>query len=266
MVGLCFNTFNTSPMLGADPDLPALLDAVRDAGFPLVGLDAGTVAAFLAKGNTPDDAAGLLTSRGLRCFELLGVQLTDDADASVALARQAAELAGPLGAEYVLTMFDAEPTPRTTDTLGRCADAVVSAGARLSVEPLPFCPLRSLSAATTLCRDVGLDRARVLVDVWHFVNGPDDWPDLEALPLDVLGYVQFNDAPPVAGQDLATAAMQQRVVPGDGSFDLDRFCRTLREKGFDGVVSLEVLSAQLRAADQRRVTADCFTRSRGFWG
>ena len=40
--------------------------------------------------------------------------------------------------------------------------------------------------------------------------------------------------------------VNRRTWPGDGEFDLARFTQTLRRRGWDGLVSVEVLSDQLR--------------------
>lgn len=40
--------------------------------------------------------------------------------------------------------------------------------------------------------------------------------------------------------------IDRRAWPGDGEFDLDWFTATLRQRGWRGVVAVEVLSAELR--------------------
>ena len=41
--------------------------------------------------------------------------------------------------------------------------------------------------------------------------------------------------------------MTRRALPGDGILELDRFATALRSRGWDGVVSMQVLSDELRA-------------------
>jgi sugar phosphate isomerase/epimerase len=41
--------------------------------------------------------------------------------------------------------------------------------------------------------------------------------------------------------------MHRRAMPGEGVLDLGTFVDALRATGFDGVVTVELLSAQLRA-------------------
>jgi sugar phosphate isomerase/epimerase len=40
--------------------------------------------------------------------------------------------------------------------------------------------------------------------------------------------------------------MHRRALPGDGTLALDQFATTLLQRGWDGLVSVEVLSAELR--------------------
>jgi len=40
--------------------------------------------------------------------------------------------------------------------------------------------------------------------------------------------------------------LHRRVMPGDGTFELERFAATLLDRGWSGTVSVEVLNAGLR--------------------
>ena len=56
------------------------------------------------------------------------------------------------------------------------------------------------------------------------------------------------------------------MFPGDGEFDLDTYCEHLRAKGFDGVVSIEVLSAEMRDMDAGEFTRRAFAAASRYWG
>ena len=63
--------------------------------------------------------------------------------------------------------------------------------------------------------------------------------------------------------DRMDEALNRRAMPGDGVLELDRFTSTLRQRGFDGVVSVQVLSAELRRlplADFARLAHDAAAR------
>ena len=85
----------------------------------------------------------------------------------------------------------------------------------------------------------------VIVDSWHFFATGADWQALAALPDDRLAYVQLDDALEPSG-DLQHDTMHRRALPGEGNLDLARFAAALRDRNFDGVISLEVLSDRWR--------------------
>jgi sugar phosphate isomerase/epimerase len=65
--------------------------------------------------------------------------------------------------------------------------------------------------------------------------------------------------------DRIDEALNRRAMPGTGVLELDRFTSTLRQRGWDGVVSVQVLSAEWRRhplPDFARVAHDSAAR---FW-
>jgi len=101
--------------------------------------------------------------------------------------------------------------------------------------------------------------------VWHHFRGPDTWADLEAVPLDAIAYLQFSDALPMAGDDVLAETLSRRVFPGEGEFDLDGWCERVRAKGFDGVVSVEVLNEGLRDLDPASFAQRAFDATSRYW-
>jgi sugar phosphate isomerase/epimerase len=104
----------------------------------------------------------------------------------------------------------------------------------------------------------------VLIDIWHHSFGPDSWEDLEAVPVDAIAYVELDDAPALAGTDLAAETLSRRVLPGEGIFELDRFERLLRDKAYRGMVSVEILSADWRGRPPAPYAARVHRASRTF--
>ena len=80
---------------------------------------------------------------------------------------------------------------------------------------------RSTSRATRICSAVGCST-----------------PD--------IAYVQFADALAPESHRLVRETLHRRTVPGEGALELDRFATTLLERGYDSIVSVEVLSSALR--------------------
>jgi sugar phosphate isomerase/epimerase len=261
---LCFNVFNDSAWFGRAPDLQRLLRAAAAAGFETVGLDVYSLAAHREAGGRLEDVAAWIDAAGLRCAEIAALLVGPDSAAVDAQLAVLEPMVRALRPAWVLTNADADPDARTAAQLARCAERLGAHGARLAVEFLPFLRVRSIAGALELVRRSGSD-AGVLVDTWHFFHGPDGWAELEALPLERLAYVQFDDHPPLESDDLREECLHRRVFPGEGTFDLDRFCRSLRGRGFDGLVSVEVLSKAWRGGDLEAFARRAFESSAPYW-
>jgi sugar phosphate isomerase/epimerase len=118
----------------------------------------------------------------------------------------------------------------------------------MAVEFTPLGAIPSLNDGMDVVRAASRGgRAGLMIDSWHFCFSDNTWDDLAAVPLDDIAYLQFTDAlAPESRDRLVRETLHRRAAPGEGVLDLDRFAATLREKGYDGIVSVEVLSAALR--------------------
>jgi sugar phosphate isomerase/epimerase len=104
-----------------------------------------------------------------------------------------------------------------------------------------------------------------LVDSWHFTFSDDTWEVLAALPLDEIAYVQFDDHPALESDDLIDETLRRRLMPGEGEFELTRFCEVLRAKGYTRPVSCEVLSDATRQMDRFEFAKQVHDSSRPYW-
>ncbi len=259
MAELCFNTMNHSAWFGIRSDLEAQARAAAAAGFRWFGPDVFSI----EQHGDPERLAAHIEAAGLRCFEVAA--LTIDAsplDAQLDALERAVRALRP---SWVLTNVDVPPDV-AAEPLRRAADRLGEAGARLAIEFLPFTAARSIGDALEAIDRAGLgDRAGMLLDTWHFFNGPDDWRDLEELPLERIAYLQLDDHVMPAAEPLHESTVHDRVMPGEGSFDLPRVAATLRDKGFDGMISVEILSRSWREGDLDAFARACHESSARFW-
>jgi sugar phosphate isomerase/epimerase len=240
-------------------DLDRYLGAVAGAGFGAVSLALDQVA------GDAGTAARLLEAHGLRCHDLIGLQVGRDDAEALGSAQRLADTAGVLGAGHVLALLFTRVSSESIDRLGRCADVVAGAGAQLALEMPPIGPLDSIGAALAVVDAVGAGSVSLVVDTFHFFRGSSTWSELESLPLEALGYVQFDDALPVESEDVMYETTQRRCMPGDGELDLERFVGTLVGRGWSGVVSVEVLSAELRSLDPADFARLAFRSTVRYW-
>src|SRR5205085_6638581 len=132
MTELCFNTFNRSAYFGVDPDLPAQIDAAGAAGFRLFGPDTFSLDAWTGGGRALSDLAHMLDARGMQCWELAALNLTDR-DETLTAARHVAEMAAVLRPQWILTNVGAPIDRDLCDTFAMVCDVLATVGARPAI-------------------------------------------------------------------------------------------------------------------------------------
>lgn len=266
MAELCFNLFNESGYFGPTPDLPRQIRAAAAVGFDAVGLDVYSLAKWKQSGGRIEDVAALIEAQGLRCPEIASLMIGPDPaenEVQIAAFEPAVRALRP---DWILVNSSLpSDSEQAAGELRRAADRLGPLGVGLAFEYLAITPIRSITGTLELLDRAGAKNAGVLVDTWHFFLGDGSWDELAELPLDRLAYVQFDDHPAITSDDLREETIHRRVFPGEGLFDLDRFSRTLRARGFDGLVSVEVLSQAWRGGDIEAFAKRAFQTSAPFW-
>jgi sugar phosphate isomerase/epimerase len=147
----------------------------------------------------------------------------------------------------------------------RCVEALADIGVRVAVEFLPTIELNSIDAVCRLLDQVDHPALTVMIDSWHFFEGPSTWHSLESLPVDRLGFVQFSDAARALTEDVAFEYRHRRVLPGEGTHDVAGFAQAIQRRSADVTVSIEVLSAPWRRRPVERFAADALAATRRVW-
>jgi sugar phosphate isomerase/epimerase len=100
-----------------------------------------------------------------------------------------------------------------------------------------FCS--SLDTALALIAQCGEANVGVNFDVFHYYTGRSKFEDLALLAPQNLAFVQLCDLAGIP-RELATDA--DRILPGDGDFQLPPILDCFRRLGYTGYVSLEVMN------------------------
>lgn len=132
---------------------------------------------------------------------------------------------------------------RAVVSLAQAAQWAAGAGVRLALEfrgSDRFCA--SIPTALALAAQCGEPNVGINLDVFHYYTGPSKFEDLALLTPQKLVHVQVSDLSGVP-RELATDA--QRILPGDGDFQLEAIFQQLRAIGYDGWVSLELMNPTL---------------------
>lgn len=140
----------------------------------------------------------------------------------------AMDCAAQLGAGLLnVLVYDRDPA-RRADTFGAFCDLAARFGHRVGVEFYPPSQVGSLAAALDLVRPIGRPGAvGVTADLLHLMRSGGSLADLAAAPAGSILYGQLCDGPVLSPADAEAEASSERLLAGEGAFDLAGFVAAL---------------------------------------
>jgi sugar phosphate isomerase/epimerase len=155
-----------------------------------------------------------------------------------------------LAADFVAQPH-ADDYGRAAAALAEAAATARPAGVRLALEfqkTTRFCS--SLDTAVALVAQADAENIGVCLDMFHYYAGPSKFEDLGYLSSANLAWVQVCD---LSGVPRELAGDGDRILPGDGDFQLGPILDRIAAIGYNGCVSLEVLNPHLWEVPADRV-------------
>jgi len=166
-----------------------------------------------------------------------------------------AELGAPLAN---VLCYDRDPT-RRTEKLVELAELAASFGIGLAIEFYPPAQVRTIAEALAEIERAGRDDIGVTLDLLHVMRGGDTQASMALLGRPAVRIGQVSDGPAsMAADRIDWEAGIQRLLPGEGAFDIPAFVRSLAP----GVpISVEVpqqaaMDAGVPALDRARAAVD----------
>jgi 2-keto-myo-inositol isomerase len=139
--------------------------------------------------------------------------------------------------------IDATSLARSVMSLKQAAQWAAGFDVGLALEfrsKATFCA--NLDTALALVEQCGEPNVGVNLDLFHYYTGPSKFEDLGLLAPNNLAFVQVCD---IAGVPRELATDADRILPGDGDFQLEPIFKHLRAIGYDGWISLELMNPML---------------------
>lgn len=248
---LSFQTLQLAPIFGSTGhSLSESIAAVAAAGFTHIGIDAHSIDAYIAGGASLADVAQMLDAHRLLCSDVAPLVLRDDPEGNIQDARRFADLATVLGAGVALVAFDSSVQDwreeRLLDSVKHAVNILHDHGVRAALEYIPYTALATVGDACELRDLLGADRAGLCVDAFHTLVG-NELGALRRLEASEIVMVQLDDIERQHLTDIMDASRRHRVLPGEGDLPLDDFVAALQAIGYDDLVSVEVLSDDVRS-------------------
>ena len=232
-----------------DADLPAF----ARGGWPAFELWLTKLETFL-EDHTVEEVRGLIDSQGLVAAAAAGqggllLSRGGERESHWNHFRQRLAILKELDVPLLIVAadhtreFSAADYHRAAAALGEAAELAGDSGIRIALEfqkTAGFCT--SLDTALALIEESGSSNVGVCLDLFHYYTGPSKFEDLAYLSRDNLAWVQICD---LSGKTRELAGDGDRILPGDGDFQIGPVLDHLGRIGYDGYVSLEVLNPQL---------------------
>ncbi len=260
---LCLNTSTIKPQ--------PMLEKIRlaaEAGFAGVELWINDVYEYVGQGGEVRDIEKAIADSGLIVPCAIAARFWGEAEGLeyplvLDEIKRRMEMAARLGSPYLV----ATP-PREPCDIGRLTARykdLLEIGRQVGVKPTFeyisfFRSVGHLGRAWRIVQDVDDPDATIILDAFHTYNGGATLEDLRPIPVERISHYHIDDAAP--DKPLGQQTDPDRVMLGDGVIDLAAEIAVLREKGYDGTVSLELFNKDLWTADPREVLATGIERMR----
>lgn len=227
--------------------------AAQAAGFNSIGL---YIDAFLAS-----ERAGLAPSRQRQLadrYEIVVAEIEalrpwwgNPAErARAEMAEQTAfRMADAFGSRYVQAIGPYHGSlDDAAETFAALCDRAAEHGLTVGIEFLPYTNISNARVAGAIVAATSRPNAGVCVDSWHHFRGAADDGLIRELTASRVAAVQLDDGLRTPeNPDYYTDTLENRLVPGEGEFDLVGFLRLLDEMDVSVPVSIEVISTELQA-------------------
>ncbi|QCP61245.1 sugar phosphate isomerase/epimerase [Pantoea sp. SO10] len=122
---------------------------------------------------------------------------------------------------------------------------------RIMYEPMAWCSVdNTLPLAWERLQRLDQPNIGLVVDLFHICALGGYASQLDGIPADRIYEVQLcdmADMPPQDKQPLSEYARHQRLLPGDGIIEVERFVDKLKSAGYSGPVGIEVFNDKLKA-------------------
>ena len=239
-----------------------ILDKIRiagETGYAAIELWHDEIDAHLTQGGSLADLKKALSDHGLAVpttiylagwFDSTGDEHTRAVDQCKRRMAQAVEL----GAPFIIA---GPPAGQADVEIGALHyRELLEIGSAMGVKPamefLGFVEqLNTIEAARDVMEKSGHPDATTVLDPFHIFRGGGSVESIAKLTAAQIAVSHFNDV--VADPPREQQHDRDRVMPGDGVFDLKRYVELLSQVGYDRFLSLELFREDLWAQDPREV-------------
>ena len=249
-------------------DVQGFIQAAASAGFEGIEFRIEKLRAYAASNNSWSQLRQLLKNNHLEpvcvgSLEEFSYVPSDDFDAALHRTREFATICQQIGCKF----FHAAPTPvqknlpkakaieMTADRLSRIARVAGEYGVGVGFEFLAEASASTVHDAVEVLNSAGAANVGLIIDTFHCHAGRSTLSELNNFPMDRLWIVHFNDVEPGEPETLTD---EERVLPGKGVIKLREYEKWLKDREWNGWLSVEMFRPEYWRQDPLHVAKESF--------
>ena len=239
----------------------------KEAGFSALEMAGTKVWDFIESGHTPAQARDTLERHEVKLIsinDIAHVERTDDDNIARTLkeAHVLSAFARDVGCDCIQLVplcalegrAEDEIIELTAKNIRRICDVGAQYNVRFQLEPVAWSPIHSLRTAKLLIDAVGRENFGTVIDFWHLWYGAETTPDdVRAFDVSKIYHIHFCDGK----RNLPGTACDETILrgcyAGEGEIRLQDWVQAVKDTGYDGWWSYELISAYHWQADAREV-------------
>jgi len=254
-------SLNTSTIRGQKLSLPKIIELTARAGYDGFEPWMMEIEAYVKEGKTLSSLKKLASDAGLEFFDCIGFptwMAQDEEKSRVGFAQMEKEMGilSELGCTRVAAPAIGTEAPLDLLKAGERYKKLLELGRKTGVMPQlefwgAFPSFYHLGQAMAVAAAADDKDAKILADVYHLFRGGSGFEGMKMLDGHSIDIFHMNDFP----KEIPRTEQQDkdRVMPGDGGAPMQDLANTLKSKGGQIILSLELFNPTYYAMDAEYV-------------
>jgi sugar phosphate isomerase/epimerase len=266
-------SLNTSTIRGQKRSLPQIIELAARTGYDGFEPWMMEIQAYLSEGKTVASLKKLATDAGLEFFDCIGFptwMAQDEEKSKAGFAQMEKEMGilAELGCTRVAAPAIGTEAPLDLLKAGERYKMLLDLGRKTGVMPQlefwgAFPSFFHLGQAMAVAAAADDKDAKILADVYHLFRGGSGFEGMKMLDGHAIDIFHMNDFP----KEIPRTEQQDkdRVMPGDGGAPMAELAETLKSKGGEIILSLELFNPTYYAMDAEVVVKTGLEKMKRFF-
>lgn len=243
----------------------------REAGFDAIEVAATKVWDYMESGRPLADVVEALKKYDMKIIsinDIANVERTDDNAVHQTLqeTEKLSAIAQELGCDCIQLVpllalqgrSEEEVIRLTAQNIARICDIGAKYGVRFQLEPVGWSPINSLRLTKKLIAEVNRDNFGTVVDFFHlFVGGQTTPDDVRTFDPERIYHIHFCDCRMPREGEVFDETVLRGMYAGEGEVPIKEWVQAVKDTGYDGWWSYELISAYHWTEDVKEVAQKC---------